>query len=154
MLAYLSAARLIALLVLTAAVASAADPPPKDQPPPKKTDAELLVGTWQLLKSGNQTFDPDGYHPRLKFTAKGELAITKHKSPLPNPTAHRGTYKVEGKTIKVTLPTQEPGDQEQEWAIDRLDGETLELTATTPPLSAGMKAVLRRLPAKEADPKK
>jgi uncharacterized protein (TIGR03066 family) len=148
-------ARLAAGLLLAAGVAAAADPPPKDQPPPRKTDAELLVGTWQLLKDGNQTFDPDGYHPRLEFTAKGELIITKHKSPRPNPTVHRGTYAVEGKTIKITLPTQDdPGAREHEWVIDRLDGETFELTTAKPPPGAGRKAVLRRLPAKGADPKK
>jgi hypothetical protein len=149
-------ARLAAGLLLAAGVAAAADPPPKDQPPPapQKTTAELLVGTWQLLKSGDETFDPKGYHLRFEFTAKGELTIRRHNSPRPKPRVDRGAYVVIGKTIKITLPTQGPEDQERVWVIDRLDGDTLHVTATAVSKGTSSKGEFRRFNENESDPKK
>src|SRR5205823_3056759 len=105
---------LIACAFVTAAprAPAAEDPPTAPSPRPKgqqqpKPWAELLVGTWKMVKNKGEPLPPE-VDARIEFTRDGKFSVRAH-DPKNGHQTKAGTYTLNGGILRLTTPADPDG---------------------------------------------
>lgn len=93
-------------------------PPPREAKPAKGVAADLLIGTWKMVKYDGEPFPPQGTDIRFEFTADRRICIrvVGRKPRLPR----QGMWRIDAKGLHYnTVPN---GDMEaMNWTVTILD---------------------------------
>jgi uncharacterized protein (TIGR03066 family) len=123
---------------------SAPAPRPKGQPQPKPW-AELLVGTWKMVKTDGVALPPE-VDARIEFTRDAKFSVRAH-DPKNGHQTKAGTYALHGGTLRLTTPAGPDGPGKSwEVTIEALsDGE---LSTSAGPALSRQRSVFKRVEAK------
>jgi uncharacterized protein (TIGR03066 family) len=114
----------------------------------EKSNAEKLIGTWQLVKSDSEI--PKDVRFVVEFAAEGKMTLRiEKKDGDEKPVVLKGKYKVDGNKIDYTLTTPDGGKKQEVLVIKKLTDD--ELITEDPD---GIKEQFKRLKTEKKGDKK
>lgn len=134
--------RMIFRRLLADEAPKAATLPEAPAPHIKKTTAELIIGTWKVVKLDGQQV-PNDWLLAMEFTREGKLNVFANKPSK----ARIGTYKLTGETIQFHIPA-DAGNAESKGEIKIISLNEDQLSIITQSKNVRTEEVLRRVKTK------